>query len=746
MAHLRYATLAAALAFALPLHASSAKFFQATTQSDFLKGELENLSVDSRGQLTLGQRTELVYEAASPVLWTMLPRPDGSLLVGSGNDGKVFRVDAQGRGTTFFDSQELQVHALAAAADGTVYVGTSPDGKVYKVDRAGTSTAFFDPEDKYIWALAVDSKGNVYAATGEKGIVYKISPDGKGDAFYKTKATHAIALTFDSSNRLLVATEAPGRVFRVDPDGKGFLLLDTPFDEIRSLRFDSKGMLYVAAQMGHAATSGASSPTDTDDDKPADRAPSTGDATRAPVPPVTTEITSVTIVDSSSGGAGSVREDTRTVRGAVYRIAPDGLWDRLWESKDEAPYDVLPDANGRLIVATGNGGKIFRLDGEPLRSTLIARAAAQQVTALQVNGSGPLYFTTANPGKVYRLNAELADRGTFESQVYDASTVATWGTIRWRTQPANGRVEVSSRSGNSATPDDTWSGWSDRYNNADGSSISSPNARYFQWRAVFSRGGQPAALSSVSAAYLQRNIRPQVHSITIHPPGIVFQKPYSSADPDLAGFDNQNTPERKLSAAAANSSGGSSPSLGRRGYEKGLQTIAWKAEDDNGDDLVYDVEYRREGDPVWKPLRRGVSDSILVWDTTTVANGTYFVRVIASDAPSNGTASALTGDLDSSAFDIDNTAPAIAVRNVRAAGDTTRVTLDVTDDQSVILKVEWSRDGQEWQAIFPQDGIADSRAEHYELSVPGTIGPSGVIVRATDAMNNVATTEVSAPR
>src|SRR5262245_36774000 len=127
MAHVRYATLAAFLALTLSLQASSAKFFQAATQSDFLKGELENLSVDSRGQLTLGQRTELVYEAASPVLWTMLPRSDGSLLVGSGNDGKVFRVDSQGRGTTFFDSQELEVHALAAAADGTVYVGTSPD-------------------------------------------------------------------------------------------------------------------------------------------------------------------------------------------------------------------------------------------------------------------------------------------------------------------------------------------------------------------------------------------------------------------------------------------------------------------------------------------------------------------------------------------------------------------------------------------------------------------------------------------
>jgi hypothetical protein len=731
--------LGAVTAFVIPAHGSSARFFQAATQTDFLKGELENLSVDSRGQLTLGPRTELVYDASSPVLWTMLPRPDGSLLVGSGNDGKVFRVDNQGRGTTFFDAQELEVHALAAGADGTVFAGSSPDGKIYKIDRAGAATTFFDPEDKYIWALAVDARGNVFAATGEKGIVYRITPDGKGEPFFKTKATHATALTFDSSGRLLIATESPGRVYRVETSGRGFLLLDTPFDEVRGLRFDAKGVLYVVAQTGRDRGSSPSTP-DTSDDRSTDK-PAGADSGRAPVPTVTTEITSVTLVDSPSSGTGSVSEDSRTAKGAVYRIAADGLWDRLWESRDDAPYDVALDGSGRLVVATGNNGKIFRLEGEPLRPTLVTRAGAQQVTALQVSGSGPLYFTTANPGKVYRLSAEPAERGTYESQVFDAGTVSTWGAVRWHGQPDAGRIEVSTRSGNSSTPDDTWSPWSDRYGDAKGSPISSPNARYLQWRAVFNRGGQNA-LTSIAAAYLQRNVRPQVRSVTIHPPGIVFQKPYSNAEPDLAGFDNQTTPDRKLSAAAANQSSGSS--MGRRGYEKGLQTIGWKADDENGDDLTYDVEYRREGESAWKRLRTAVTESIIVWDTTTVANGTYFIRVVASDAPSNGADGALTGDLDSSAFDVDNSAPSITVRNVRTADNATRVSLEISDDQSVIQRVEWSRDGQEWQAIFPQDGIADSRNERYEIPVTGAIGPRGLIVRATDAMNNVATTEVAA--
>ena len=184
--------------------------------------------------------------------------------------------------------------------------------------------------------------------------------------------------------------------------------------------------------------------------------------------------------------------------------------------------------------------------------------------------------------------------------------------------------------------------WSAAYAASEGSPITSPKARYLQWRAVLTGKGEGPVLTSVSAVYLQRNLRPQVRSITIHPPGIVFQKPFTSGEPELAGFDDQTTPDRKLTSAAMNSQGSSSsPLLGRRTYQKGLETMVWKAEDENGDELVYDVLYRREGETSWKILRRGVADAILVWDTTTVPNGTYFVKIVASDAPSNSSETAL---------------------------------------------------------------------------------------------------------
>src|SRR5947209_7372081 len=173
---------AAIIALSAPaIDASSPKFFQASTQADFLKGDVENLSIDSHGRLVLGPATELIYETSAPFVWSMIGGSDGSLFIGTGNEGKVFRIDAQGKGSVFFDAAELEAHALAPAPNGGLYVATSPDGKIYKVDRNGDAAEFFDPADKYIWALAVDAKGHLHAGTGDKDVITTIAP-GRRDA------------------------------------------------------------------------------------------------------------------------------------------------------------------------------------------------------------------------------------------------------------------------------------------------------------------------------------------------------------------------------------------------------------------------------------------------------------------------------------------------------------------------------------------------------------------------------------
>ena len=119
-------------------------------------------------------------------------------------------------------------------------------------------------------------------------------------------------------------------------------------------------------------------------------------------------------------------------------------------------------------------------------------------------------------------------------------------------------------------------------------------------------------------------------------------------------------------------------------------------------------------------------------------NGRYVVSVVASDAPSNSPATALTGAMESTTFDIDNTPPAITVTAVRRDGTRVRSSPSTcATSDSAVQKAEYSLDGDRWQTIYPRDGIADSRLEQFELSAGRRAAARGVIIRATDALNNV---------
>jgi hypothetical protein len=320
--------------------------------------------------------------------------------------------------------------------------------------------------------------------------------------------------------------------------------------------------------------------------------------------------------------------------------------------------------------------------------------------------------------------------------------VATWGTIAWRaTVPSGTQVELRTRSGNTKTPDDAWSQWSAAYASANGSTITSPKARYLQWRAVLTGKGESPVLTSVSAAYLQRNVRPDVDSVTVHPPGVVFQKPFSTGEAEIAGFDDDPAEKRMTIGANGNTQPSAAPQLGRRTYEKGLQTFVWKASDENGDELSFDVLYRREGETTWKTLKSGIADTILVWDTATAPNGSYLVKIVASDHKSNAADNALKGERESNSFDVDNSPPAVTLGASRREGGMIVIPVEIRDPDSAVTRVEYSIDAQRWQSAFPQDGILDGRQEQFVLRFDPAIAGRTLVVRATDAMSNVGAGE-----
>jgi hypothetical protein len=233
----------------------------------------------------------------------------------------------------------------------------------------------------------------------------------------------------------------------------------------------------------------------------------------------------------------------------------------------------------------------------------------------------------------------------------------------------------------------------------------------------------------------------------VHPPGEVFQKPISlSGEVEILGLDEPRNPEgRPAGGAAARTGMPSATAYSRRLYQKGVQTFSWKADDPNGDTLVYDVDYRPLGDRRWRLLKKGVTDTVVAWDTTTVPNGRYVVRVTASDSPSNPDEIALSGEKESEPFDVDNTPPVVTV--TLAGGTPPRVRVNVKDDSSIVRRTEYSLDGGKWQEIHPLDGINDSLEESYEFPVGVLTGPGPhvVVVRASDLLGNLATGRVEIP-
>ena len=210
-------------------------------------------------------------------------------------------------------------------------------------------------------------------------------------------------------------------------------------------------------------------------------------------------------------------------------------------------------------------------------------------------------------------------------------------------------------------------------------------------------------LTSVTAAYLPRNLRPEVTSHHGAPARGRLPAALLDRRAEIAGFEDNTSdgrPPNQTSAAPGAPHAPPTPSLGRRIYQKGLQTFVWKADDQNDDRLQFDAFYRREGETTWKVLKRGLWDPIVVWDTTSVPDGTYVLKVAASDAPSNSPDTSLAGELESGSFEIDNTPPRIELQPGRSRARARSRSSSATS--SSVQRVEYSLDASRWRDGLPE--------------------------------------------
>jgi hypothetical protein len=682
------------------LAAAGPLFWTEATQEEFLKGTPTGVSIDAAGRLLVAPLTSVVTDLSAPQAWSLVRADDGTWFAGTGSDGRVVR----GRGQqvdTILDTQPSGIHAIALLG-GRVFAASSPDGRVHVIEPDGSSRIFFDPAEPYIWALAFDRQGRLWVGAGHPAVVYRVNADGTSLVVYKPSARHVVSLAMDSTGRMFAGTDTPARLYRFGDADRPFAVLEPGFTELRAIRPAADGTLYVSA-----LTTGS---------EPAPDANVTGSVT-------------ITVGGTTTGTSSTTSPGTPPARkSVVYRVLADGTWDALWDTTD-AVYDLALRSDGSLLVATGPEGRLYQVSTAAATwgaVSLVNTADAKQITRLATDGARTL-AVTANPGRVVAIGSTAASAPSYVSPVRDAKTQAQWGSIRWE---GAGTVALQTRSGNTETPDDSWSLWAAPSPQAGGHAITSPAARFLQWKAALTPGTVAPVVTSVTVAYLARNLRPIVSEITIHPAGVVFQRPFSSEEGAIAGLDESVADARRPPGAVDPAAG--TTTLGRRMFSRGLQTIGWKAEDPDSDRLQYSVHYRREGEDTWRLLRDQLTDTLFVWDTTSVPDGRYLVRVTASDAASNTPDRIMTGDREGGAIDVDNTPPVIASTITGV-----RVVIRVTDAQSGVHRVDYSLGGQSWQALRAVDGLADSREDQFELTLPSAADAARLVIRATDVMQNV---------
>ncbi len=738
-----------------------------STYEEFLKGTAHGVAVRSDGRLELAPKFTLVADADASYLWSVRLDSKGTLFAAGGSPAKVFRFDSNGKPTVVFDSADLSAQTIAFDSKGTLYVGTSPDGKVYKVSATGEKSVFFDPKTKYIWDLAFAPDGTLYVATGDKGQVFAVAPDGKGELFYASDEAHIRVLALDARGNLIAGTEPSGRILRISRgSGKtipaeGFVLYETSKREITSLAVASDGALYASA-IGEKPRTGGSAPN-----------------LVITSPQGTTSLTTGGVITSGQPQAQQPFVPfPPLLSSTVYRISADGVSEELWSSREDVVYALGLASDGRLLAGTGNNGALLAIDGRGVFAQL-AKAGSAQITGIARNSFGKIFLCTANPGKVFSVGPEYEAEGAYESRSFDSQLFSQWGRLEWWGPPPSAsakspahsnashaaghaddpRLEFFVRSGNTEDPGKEWSRWFGPYAKS-GAAMEAPSARFVQWKSIIHDGRAGDGIEWVSLAYLPRNVAPVLDGIALQEPGIRAQSQSAMGASQPTVVTLKQPPSPNISGVTITQS--SAPArfeLPPQGtLQKGYQSVLWSAHDDNDDELRYSVFFRGETEQEWKLLKDNLEQKFYSWDTTTLPDGAYYLKIVATDAPSNPPDVARKTQRESERFEVDNTPPVIEKLSADAinrctgqCGDAVVVVkFTARDAAGNIERAQYSLDGGEWILVAPTGSISDAPEERYQFSLNFTWnGPAlterehTIAVRAYDRLENVGSAKTT---
>jgi hypothetical protein len=396
---------------------------------------------------------------------------------------------------------------------------------------------------------------------------------------------------------------------------------------------------------------------------------------------------------------------------AVYRIDPDGFVREIF--RQQVLVLSLLAHDNVLLVGTGSDGTVYQIDPGAEETVALAKVDPKQVLSLLAAKDGRVFMGLANVGSVAAMSRGFATEGTYTSAVLDATQVSRFGKLHLQgSLPEGTTLKIATRSSNVESPEDKgWSNWTESSAAAQYQQIDSPSARFLQYRLTFgSKDGKVTpVIEEVDAAYQVPNLPPEVKTIHI-----------------TAGGKNSPPPEPGNNDSPAK--------LGR-----GSHTITWEASDPNNDPLVYNLFYRLGSRGKWILLKEKLKETTFEWDTRSVGDGQYSVKVVASDDAANTRGTGKSDTRVSEPISIDNTPPIVGDLKWQKAAGGVKIDTKVVDRSSTVANLEYSVDSHDdWQAVLPSDNIYDQPEEAASFTVNLSPGSHQVTIRATDAHGNQA--------
>jgi hypothetical protein len=682
------------------------------SKDDFLKGKFNGVSVSYEGVLSLSPKEEEIQGPAEEFYLSLLVTQAGEIFLGTGHGGNIYKINKDGSAELYFQVQEMDVSCLAQDRKGNLYAGTSPNGKIYKITEKGKGEPFFNPMEKYIWDLVYGEKGVLLAAVGENGGIYEINTEGEGRLILRTEDNHVLCLKEDLNQDILAGTGGKGRLYRLSRGKLTTLLFESPFEEIKSIALDKEGNVYAAA-------SGRVVSLKEETELPGGiRAATEVSITVTPTPAQPKEITSLGQKEPS----------------ALFKLNPQGIAEKLWESDDELIYSLLwREEEKEVIFGTGDKGRLYSVDGDNKISLLIQKSSAQ-VYGLLPFGS-KTYVLSNNPSNLTAIYPDQVLSGEYLSEVIDAYTISSWGMMEWEADiPSGCSLQLQTRSGNSSRTNATWSDWSPPYQKEDGEKILSPKARYLQFKVMLkSQSGKVSPLlKKLSLFYLQTNLAPKITRLTLLPANQVLLKPPIQTEAIWGAEEDYSKQQAEAKDEIR------ALIVPRKEERKGFQTITWEAADENGDSLIYSILIKKEDEAEWRVLKESWTEQIYAFDTLSFPDGVYSLKVTASDLPSNPPGMQLRAEKTSRPMIIDNSLPVI--KSFKADRNKTKLVVSFSAEDSIssIKEVQYLIRPDEWKTIFPLDGICDSKQESFKITV---ILPSQfddmITVKVTDSHGNI---------